>query len=101
MLNLPDIELTPAPIGGRPLVMMLHGCKQDARNFARGTRMNATSEAAGALVLYPTQSQSANANGCWNWFRPEDQQAGTGEPALLLAMVRKALAAQPINPQRV
>ena len=92
---------TPAPSGGRPLVLMLHGCTQDAKNFALGTRMNAAAEAAGALVLYPTQGQSANANGCWNWFRPEDQQAGAGEPALLLAMVRHATAAHAVNTQRV
>lgn len=91
----------PAPTGGRPLVMMLHGCTQDAANFARGTRMNATAEAAGALVLYPTQSHSANAHGCWNWFRPEDQQAGAGEPALLLAMVQQALDSQAVDRQRV
>lgn len=92
---------TAAPAGGRPLVMMLHGCTQDANNFARGTRMNAAAEAAGALVLYPTQSQSANANGCWNWFRPEDQLAGAGEPALLLAMVRHAEVAQAVDGQRI
>lgn len=92
---------TAAPVGSRPLVMMLHGCTQDAQNFARGTRMNATAEAAGALVLYPTQSQSANANGCWNWFRPEDQQAGAGEPALLLAMVRQVMDSQAVDPGRV
>ena len=92
---------TPAPAGGRPLVMMLHGCTQDAHDFARGTRMNATAEAAGALVLYPTQSQSANPNGCWNWFRPEDQQAGSGEPAFLLAMVQNAVGAQAVDAKRV
>jgi len=92
---------TAAPPGGRALVLMLHGCTQDAQDFARGTRMNATAEAAGALVLYPTQTQSANANGCWNWFRPEDQQAGAGEPALLLAMVRHAVDAQAVDDRRV
>lgn len=92
---------TAAPAGGRPLVMMLHGCTQDAQDFARGTCMNATAEAAGALVLYPTQSQSANANGCWNWFRPEDQKWGAGEPALLRAMLQHAMDAQPVDSQRV
>ena len=92
---------TAAPAGGRPLVMMLHGCTQDAQDFARGTCMNATAEAAGALVLYPTQSQSANANGCWNWFRPEDQKCGAGEPALLRAMLQHAMEAQPVDSQRV
>lgn len=86
---------------GRPLVLMLHGCTQDAQDFARGTRMNEAAEGAGALVLYPTQDHSANANGCWNWFRPKDQQAGSGEPALLLAMVRAVMASHPVDAQRV
>ena len=92
---------TPAPAMGRPLVLMLHGCTQDAQDFARGTRMNAAAEAAGALVLYPSQASGANANGCWNWFRPQDQQAGAGEPALLLAMVRDAMASQAVDARRV
>ena len=92
---------TAAPAGGRPLVMMLHGCTQDAQDFARGTRMNVAAEAAGAFVLYPTQTQSANANGCWNWFRPEDQHAGAGEPALLRAMLQHAMDAHPVDQQRV
>jgi poly(hydroxyalkanoate) depolymerase family esterase len=92
---------TAAPTGGRPLILMLHGCTQDAQDFARGTRMNTTAETAGALVLYPTQGKKANANGCWNWFRPEDQQAGAGEPALLLAMVQHAMAAQAVDAKRV
>jgi len=92
---------TAAPPGGRPLVLMLHGCTQNAQDFARGTQMNATAEAAGALVLYPTQSQSANPNSCWNWFRPEDQRAGTGEPALLLAMLRHAMEAQAVDASSV
>ena len=90
-----------APVDGRPLVMMLHGCTQNASDFARGTRMNAAAETSGALVLYPTQSQSANANGCWNWFRAEDQKAGAGEPALLLAMVKHAMATQTVDRRRV
>ena len=92
---------TAAPPGGRPLVLMLHGCTQDAQDFAQGTRMNATAEAAGALVLYPTQSQNANPNGCWNWFRPEDQQAGAGEPALLRAMLQHAMDAHGVDDERV
>lgn len=90
-----------APAAGRPLILMLHGCTQDAQDFALGTRMNAAAESAGALVLYPSQMRSANANGCWNWFRPEDQMAGTGEPALLLAMVRRVMATEQVDPQRV
>lgn len=90
-----------AAASGRPLVLMLHGCTQDAQDFARGTRMNEAAEGEGALVLYPTQAHSANANGCWNWFRPQDQQAGSGEPALLLAMVQSAMASHNVDADRV
>lgn len=89
------------PGAARPLVLMLHGCTQDAQDFARGTRMNEAAQGAGALVLYPTQSQAANANGCWNWFRPQDQHQGSGEPALLLAMVRHAMASHAVDPERI
>ena len=84
-----------------PLVLMLHGCTQNAEDFATGTGMNLAAAPANALVLYAAQSRSANPNGCWNWFEPENQQRGTGEPALLVAMVRDVMAHHPVDAQRV
>lgn len=85
----------------RPLVLMLHGCTQDPDDFARGTAMNAAAEAAGCLIVYPAQPAAANANRCWNWFRPEDQRRGAGEPALLAALVRALVDAEAVDPDRV
>ncbi|CAN7148030.1 extracellular catalytic domain type 1 short-chain-length polyhydroxyalkanoate depolymerase [Acidovorax sp. LjRoot194] len=84
-----------------PLVLMLHGCTQNPTDFATGTGMNSAAAPANALVLYPAQPNSANPNGCWNWFRPEDQRRGSGEPALLMAMVRDVMARHPVDAQRV
>ncbi|CAN7695806.1 PHB depolymerase family esterase [Acidovorax sp. LjRoot118] len=84
-----------------PLVLMLHGCTQNPEDFALGTGMNTAAAPANALVLYPAQPQSANPNGCWNWFRPQDQQRGAGEPAVLVAMVREVMARHPVDAQRV
>ena len=85
----------------RPLVVMLHGCTQDPDDFARGTRMNALARAQGCLVLYPSQSQRANAQRCWNWFKHNHQARGKGEPAILAGMVREVIASHDVDPDRV
>ena len=66
-----------------PLVVMLHGCTQDPDDFAKGTQMNLLAEELGCLVLYPAQSQQANASRCWNWFSAVDQTRGQGEPSII------------------
>lgn len=84
-----------------PLVLMLHGCTQNPQDFATGTAMNDLARTAHALVLYPAQAQQANPKGCWNWFRPEDQLRGAGEPATLVAMVRDVMRRHPVDERRV
>ncbi len=66
-----------------PLVVMLHGCTQDPDDFANGTQMNLLAEEMGCLVVYPAQSQQANASRCWNWFSAVDQTRGQGEPSII------------------
>ena len=76
------------PAGPRPLIVMLHGCTQTAEDFAAGTGMNALAEEFGLLIAYPTQPSGANAQKCWNWYRPEDQARDRGEPAVIVGLTR-------------
>ena len=84
-----------------PLVVMLHGCTQDADDFAAGTAMNKAARKQGFYVLYPVQSRDANPQKCWNWFKHNHQQQGRGEPAIIAGMTREAIATHAIDAQRV
>lgn len=89
------------PDGPQGLVLMLHGCTQSPDDFALGTGMNAHAEARGLIVAYPAQTRSDNAQACWNWFRPADQQRDKGEPAILAALARTLCDEHAIPPDRV
>ena len=87
--------------GPRPLLVMLHGCTQTPDDFAAGTAMNDAAQTHGFVVLYPAQSQQANPQRCWNWFKHSHQQRGRGEPALLAGMTRQVMEQHAIDPARV
>ena len=84
-----------------PVVVMLHGCTQDPDDFATGTRANRWAESKRYLVVYPEQIQRANSHRCWNWFRPIDQHAGRGEPALIAGIVKQVIDEYQVDTRRV
>lgn len=83
----------------RPLVVMLHGCKQTATDFAASTRMNQLAERKGFAVLYPQQSTTADANRCWHWYRRATQQ-GNGDVELIAEMVKQVRATNKLDTSR-
>lgn len=87
---------TPAP----PLVVMLHGCGQDARSFALSTRMNRVAAREGFLVLYPEQDRLHHPQGCWNWFALRSGQA-KAEAGIILGAIDQVCLLHRADPSAV
>ena len=94
----------------QPLVMFLHGCNQTAMQALVATRFNDLADREGFAVLYPEQVRPAsgsapfvdgNGIGCWNWFLPDDQARGAGEPAVLAGMATSVAQTLKADSKRV
>lgn len=83
-----------------PLLVMLHGCGQDARSFAVCTRMNRVAARERFLVLYPEQDRLANPQGCWNWFDMAGGRA-IGEAALIMKAIDQVCLLYAVDPLRM
>lgn len=79
-----------------PLLVMLHGCGQNAALFARSTRMNRIAVRERFLVLYPEQSLSANPQGCWEWYATDSHKA-QAEASTLMAAIDQVCLFYPVD----
>jgi poly(hydroxyalkanoate) depolymerase family esterase len=94
--NVPD-DLAP----GAALVVVLHGCTQQAEAYDRGSGWSTRAERDGFAVLYPEQGRGNNHNLCFNWYDPADARRGRGEAASIAQMIRHMIATHRIDPARV
>jgi poly(hydroxyalkanoate) depolymerase family esterase len=83
-----------------PLVVMLHGCKQNADDFAQGTRINLLADRYGFAVLYPEQSKHEHAHRCWRWY-DDSSAGGGGEAASVVSLVKAVVTQHGLDPERV
>lgn len=84
-----------------PLIVMLHGCKQNPDDFAMGTQMNEIAEEHGCIVVYPAQAQAKNMSNCWNWFSASNQQRDQGEPSIIADITRRVMDEYNVDRARV
>ena len=92
----------PASVGrDAPLVVLLHGCGQQAESFAVRTGWRRLADKAGFVLLMPGQLEANNRQGCFNWFRPGDTGRNLGEAGSIAAMVRTVMTNEGCDPARV
>ena len=96
-LYLPPGARAGAPM---PLLVMLHGCDQDAVSFAASTRMNRVAEKERFAVLYPEQDRLSNLHGCWHWFDLDSGRA-QAEATSVLQAIDRVCSAHPVDASAV
>jgi poly(hydroxyalkanoate) depolymerase family esterase len=85
----------------RALVVVLHGCGQTASSYNHGAGWVTLASRYGFALLMPEQQMSNNANGCFNWFNPEDTTRERGEAASIRHMISRMAADHGIAARRV
>ena len=86
---------------GAPLVVVLHGCTQNARGYDQGSGWSAAADEHGFAVLFPEQQRANNPNLCFNWYRPQDASRGRGEALSIRQMVTAIHVRHGTDPSRV
>ncbi|WP_067829094.1 extracellular catalytic domain type 1 short-chain-length polyhydroxyalkanoate depolymerase [Actinomadura kijaniata] len=74
---------------GRPLVVVMHGCTQDARTYATNSGWLTIADRYRVSLVLPEQQSGNNANRCFNWFQSGDTARGQGEAASVAQMVQR------------
>jgi poly(hydroxyalkanoate) depolymerase family esterase len=85
---------------GASLVVVLHGCTQDAAVYDHGSGWSALADRFGFALLYPEQQRANNPMLCFNWFQGEDIRRGGGEAASIASMVEAMQGQHGLDPAR-
>jgi poly(hydroxyalkanoate) depolymerase family esterase len=85
----------------RALVVVLHGCGQTAAGYDLGAGWSTLAKRYGFALLMPEQQLSNNAQGCFNWFNPEDTARDSGEACSIRQMIARMVSDHKINQHRI
>jgi poly(hydroxyalkanoate) depolymerase family esterase len=71
----------------KPLIVVLHGCTQNAETVARQSGWNKLADYYGFYVLYPQQKLLNNPNRCFCWYKQNDISKNEGEVLSIKQMI--------------
>ena len=86
---------------GAPLVVVLHGCTQNAESYDHGAGWSKAADEQGFALLFPEQKRTNNPNLCFNWYSDEDARRGQGEAHSISQMVEAMIGRYGCDPTRV
>jgi len=74
-------------IENQSLVIVLHGCSQNAEKVEFQSGWSELADKYNFMVIYPEQKMSNNVSNCFNWFYKQDINPNSGESSSILEMI--------------
>ena len=100
--NLRMLTYVPQNVPRSPaLVVVLHGCTQNAAGYDRGAGWSALADRYGFVLLFPEQQDANNVKRCFNWFQLGDIQRDQGEAHSIRQMIEHLIRKQSVDRDRV
>lgn len=100
--NLLAFGYVPAELAVSPaLVVVLHGCMQNAAGYDEGSGWSTLADRYGFALLFPEQQAENNPNLCFNWFQEGDMARGRGEALSIRQMVEAMILRHGLDRRRV
>ncbi|MDT0329667.1 extracellular catalytic domain type 1 short-chain-length polyhydroxyalkanoate depolymerase [Nocardiopsis lambiniae] len=86
---------------GAPLVVLFHGCAQDATAYHGHSGWAGAADAGGFALVYAEQRTANNTTRCFNWFEAADVRRDSGEARSVRSMVEYAVSTHGLDADRV
>jgi len=86
-----------------PLVMVLHGCRQNSADIRRISNFDAIADREGFIALYPfvTGYSGMRIRNCWGWWLDNEIRPGAGEVEDLWQIVEQVKQEVRVNERRI
>lgn len=90
------------PATKRPLLLLLHGCKQNPDIILEGTRFDEIAVRKNFYVIAPEQSILENIDHCWNWFLSyEQKRTQFNQMGQMIAGIQTMISGSQVDPNQV
>lgn len=88
--------------GRKPLLVLLHGCKQNPNMILEGTGLEDAALKYDFVVMAPEQTVINNIDHCWNWFLDVNQvRSSFNEMGQIIGAIDAMVATSKIDRERV
>lgn len=84
-----------------PMVVVLHGCSQNAAGIEKATQWNKLADEKKFIVLYPNLRNGKNKINCWSWYDAETQTPHGQEVKAIKSAIDNAKAQYPVDANAV